>query len=598
MTRRQRILVGALAGPVGVAFAALGLARYETFHNRTFDLAMYARMAWGLARGNLWDPVVGGHFFGLHLSPVLAPIGMLGWLFDTARVALVVQAVALAAAAFPLARIGARRFGTWGAFAGAAAFLFHPNIGHVAGYEFHPGTLAVLPLAWGLDALDRRDGGALAWATFGVLLCREDLGLITALMAGWFLWAHRKAAPGTKKGAWVALALSFFVLVLFFAVLHPIFAPPAGSMEAHFGKWGGGLARVLVAWMTDPGAVLAHLSTPPRLAYLPMVLGTVAFLPLLAPRWLLFMVPVVGINLMSDFPTTTDLDVHYVTPAVPVLVAGALDGASRLAAWVPRAASLGPTLLFGAVVVAHGLAGGTPLSADFDRSQYVRDARTDAARRVVAAIPPHASVQAPDALLPHLAERESVRRGPPPERVTDYVVLDLWHRERFHGEETVLRTREEPNARNWIARPDHAVVLAAGPFVVLERGGTPRRGLGGRFIVGTAPVDAGVPLTSCLAVLGAEHLGSDRVAFDLVARAPCWRDMALRIGTRPRPTRAELPFDGLLSGEHLRRGDRLRSVHTVPGAADARVVHIGVVRSSGSKAEHGDPYSVAIDLTH
>lgn len=586
-----------LAGVMAVLYAALGLARYETFHNRTFDLAMYVRMAWGLVHGHLWDPVVGAHVLGLHLSPVLLPIGLLGLLGETAHVAIVAQAVALGAAAWPLARMGARRFGGFGAVVGAAVWLLHPNIGHVAGYEFHPGTLAVLPLAWGMDALDRGDGRALAWATVAVLLCREDLGLITAIMAVWFLWAHRGQSSAAKRGPRLALAASLGVVLLFFAVLHPVFAPPEGSMEAHFGKWGGGLGAVILRWVTDPGAVVAHLAEPRRLAYLPMVLGTVGWLPLLAPRWLLFTLPVLAINLMSQFPTTTDLSVHYLTPAVPALVAGGLDGASRLARWVPpRWAAAGPLVLLVSAAVAHGLGGGTPLSADFDVSQFRRDARTEAAEAVVAAIPPGASVQAPDALLPHLAEREWVRRGPPPERVTDYVVLDLWHRARFHGRETVLRTREEPHARNWLARDDHAVVRAAGPYVVLERGRSPREGIVGRYVVGRAPVDAGVPITSCLSVLGAEDLGDDRVAFDLVARGPCWRDMALRVGARPRPTRAELPFDGLLSPEHLRAGDRLRSVHTVPGAAGAAVVYIGAVRSSGAKPEHGDPYGVVVEL--
>ena len=58
------------------AFAALGaieaLSRFATFHNRTFDLALYACQAWGLAHGDLWEPVIGCHFFGTHVAVVLA----------------------------------------------------------------------------------------------------------------------------------------------------------------------------------------------------------------------------------------------------------------------------------------------------------------------------------------------------------------------------------------------------------------------------------------------------------------------------------------------------------------------------------------------
>jgi hypothetical protein len=580
---------------MGAIFAWLGLARFHTFHNETFDLAMYARMAWGYVHGQVWDPIVGANFLGLHLSPVLAPLGLLGTLFGTVQVLLVAQAVALAAAAWPLARIGARRFGTVGAVAGAAAWLLHPNIAHVAGYEMHPGTLAVLPLAWGLDALDRQDARGLAWATAGVLLCREDLGLMTALMAASFIWAHRPARP--PRGAWVALGLSVGVLGLFLLVLHPIFAPPEGSLEAHFGAWGGSLPQVLWTWLTEPGRVLGHLLDAERLAYVGAVLGSLALLPLLAPRWVLLSLPVLAINLMSHFPAAIEVQEHYLTPALPALVAAALAGAHRLAQWlasVPRWAV--PTALTGSVVAAHLVAGGTPLSASFDPQPFRPDARTEAAVRVRAAIPDGASVQAPPPILPHLAEREWVRRAPPPERVTDYVVLDLSHRDRYWGEETLLRTAQEPLARTWLARDDHAVVLWAPPYALLQRGRSPEEGVGRRFVVGRASPDVGVPITTCLSVLGATHLGGDRVALDLVARAPCWRDMALRLGVLPRPTRAELPFDGILSPEHLRRGDRLRSEHEIPGAAHAQIVHVGAVRSSGCKPVHGDPYSVAVTL--
>lgn len=580
---------------MGALYAWLGLARYHTLHNETFDLAMYARMAWGLVHGQWWDPLVGAHFFGLHLAPVLAPLGLLGTLLGTVPVLLVAQAMALAAAAWPLARIGARRFGPLGATAGAAAWLLHPNIGHVAGYEMHPGTLAVLPLAWAMDCIDRQDARGLAWATVGVLLCREDLGLITALMAGSVIASHRgkRAVPG----AWVALGASLGVVCLFFFVLHPFFAPPEGSLEAHFGPWGDGLAHVLLTWITEPGRVVAHLLAPERLAYVGAVLGSFALLPLLAPRWLLFTLPVFAINLMSHFPAAIEIREHYLTPALPVLVAAALQGAHRLSQGVPAVArrALPATLLL-TVAGAHQLVGGTPLSVRFDGAPFRVDGGTHAAARVLAAIPEAASVQAPPPLLPHLAEREVVQRAPPPERVTDYVVLDLWHRERYWGQETLLRTAQEPHARNWLARDDHAAIVWAPPYVLLERGSSPEEGVGRRYIVGRADPDAGVPLTTCLSVLAAEHLGGDRVALDLVARDPCWRDMALRVGVRPRPTRAELPFDGILSPEHLRRGHRVRSEHRIPGAARAQVVHVGAVRSSGCKPVHGDPYSVAVAL--
>ena len=97
----QRAIFAVLA-VFGVLFAALALARYETFHNETFDLAFYARMAWGVIAGSFWDPIIGAHIFGLHISPILVPLGLIGRLIGTAESLLIVQGAATAAAAWPI----------------------------------------------------------------------------------------------------------------------------------------------------------------------------------------------------------------------------------------------------------------------------------------------------------------------------------------------------------------------------------------------------------------------------------------------------------------------------------------------------------------
>src|SRR5690554_1117092 len=155
--------------------------------------------------------MVNAHFFGLHISPVLAPLGLVGRLLGTTPVLIVAQAAALAAATFPLARIGVRHLGPKGAVIGAIAWLFHPNLGHVAGYEAHPGALAALPLAWMAWAIDRGSARAFVLGGLGVLACREDLALVTALASLLFFLRHRgqlRAALGVGLGS-LAYALLF-----------------------------------------------------------------------------------------------------------------------------------------------------------------------------------------------------------------------------------------------------------------------------------------------------------------------------------------------------------------------------------------------------
>lgn len=594
MPQSIRRAVIALASAQGLLFAALGLARWATFHNETFDLAFYTRIAWGFAHNDHWEPMVNAHFLGLHISPVLAPIGLLGMLLGTTPLLIVAQAAALAAATVPLARIGVRHLGPRGAVIGAIAWLFHPNLGHVAGYEAHPGALAALPLAWMAWAIDRGSARGFILAALGALACREDLALVTALAAVLFFWRHRdhrRAAIGVGLGS-LAYAL------LFFLVLHPRFAPATGSLELHFGRFGDSTTEVALYLLTHPLELASHLATPARLTYLPRVLAPLALLTLARPAWLLPVAPILAINLISEWPTTTSLEVQYLTPALPFLVAGALEGATL------RADRLSIRVLGGVLVAAaflgHVIAGGTPLSIGFDASAFRPDPDTLAARAIVAAIPPDASVQAPDALLSHLAERRHLRRAASAEAGFDYLVLDVEHRRRFAANEDLLRTIEEPKTRTWLGRDDHRVVLGAGRYLLLERGHHPREGAGADAIVGRADPSAGAPIASCLSVLGA-RLDGDVLTLDLVARGPCPNDLAIRIGTGERPRRVDLLFGGWLSPRHLRSGDHVQSRHRLSEAELTRIaregLRVGALRSSGARPEHADPTSIPVPLT-
>ena len=254
---------------------------------------------------------------------------------------------------------------------------------------------------WSLHALDRGDARAFVWACVGVLLCREDLAAVTALMGLCALLQPN--APTLRPAGWLVFVSSLLWLVVFVGVVAPRFAPSAGgSLDAHFGHLGGSFGSAVLSVFTQPGAVLAHLLQPAKLTYLPRVLAPLLFLPLLAPRCLLPALPVLGMLMLSQFETTTQLRSHYLTPALPALVWAGVHGFGRVKPhWQRHAGGLAVAAALASFVVA----GVGPLSLGFFLPYYQPDARTAAGREVLASIPPGRSVQAPDVLLP---DRKSV----------------------------------------------------------------------------------------------------------------------------------------------------------------------------------------------
>lgn len=537
----------------GVLLGALALARYATFHNETFDLAFYTRMAWGLAEARTWDPITNTHVLGLHLVPILIPLGWMGRAIGTVPTLLLAQGGAGAMAAWSLARLGRRRLGPMGAWLGAGCLLLHPNLAHVFTYEFHPGNLALWPLAHAFERLDARDARGVVLSCLGALACREDLALVTAGIG--LLAVH----GGFRRAGGLVVAISVIWLIFFVAILHPAFASEGGSFGQHLGHWGDSIGSVLLTWVRHPGELLEHVFGGRRGTYLLRVLAPLALMPLAAPRFALVALPILALNLVSTFPTTPNLDSHYLTPALPALAVGAIHGAARL-----RRPLLAAAALSAALVISYSVAGLTSFAP------FVPDAGTHDARLILESVEPTESLQGPDRLLPHVAERPLVFRGPPPDRGADVVVLDLEHRRRYAGRDTLLRTQQEPRTRDWLARADYGVVAHAGDLLAMRRGADPRDT---PFLVTEGVPISGTQLTHCLRLKG-EYGGW----LSFVATGPCPNDLALRF----EDGRVELLFAGEFSPAHLRAGDLVRSWHP-------RGQRVRTIRSSGAPAEPGDP---------
>jgi predicted membrane protein DUF2079 len=470
MRRAGFAVVAAVAVVAGFGgFAAVtgtaSLLRWATYHSRSLDMAYYVRIVWGLAHGRIDNPVVGAdNLLGLHLEPVLLPLaGLVRLGVPTAPLLLVVQALGAAAAIFPAWSLARRRLaplvGDAWALAAALCALLLPTVSRCVDYDFHPSTFAIWPMLAFVDALDagaRRR--ALGWFALA-LACREDVGLQLGCVTATFCWSGRRAragsgggsvtgrapspggggpslagrapSPGGGGGGWdpyhVVLTVVGFAWFFGYAfAIQPRWLPDAatGSYGAHFAPFAGGaggVPGVLAAALREPVRLLGYLASGDRPGYALLLLLQVAFLPLLAPRYLAGALPIYVINLLSDFPRVRTLQAHYATAMAPFLAAAAILGAARLASWIrPRRWRFVPAAaLLGASAAAFWFRGLSPGAPEFSLASYRPDAYARRAAALVAAAPPAAAVVAPQRILPHLAERASAtvpryQRAPAP----------------------------------------------------------------------------------------------------------------------------------------------------------------------------------------
>jgi len=422
-------------------FSHLTLLRYHAFEARALDLGNLNQTIWNTAHGD-WFRLTNQEAdltnrLGYHVEPILLPIALLYRLYPAPELLLVLQAMIVALGAVPLFALARYRgLGDWLGLVFALAFLLNPTIQAANWLEFHPVTLAPTFL---MAAFYFLIAGRTGWFVLFAILsasCKEEIGLLVAMM-GLYAWlALRRPRLGLTTaavaGGWSLLA----VLGIQNAV---------ASGNIHWGRYaylGETTAQKLISLATRPDLVLAQLQRANIGRYFFELLLPVGFTALLAPEVLLLALPSLAINLLADFaPMHQATTLIYAAPVLPFVMLAAVMGVARVNDWInrtridadqnPRKSAQSASsafhwtaalLVLGGALIGQRLWGVLPGSGNYLALEETAHHRR--AQAVIAQIPPDAAVSAQDRLNPHVSGRRTIYIFP---RVddADYVLLDV-----------------------------------------------------------------------------------------------------------------------------------------------------------------------------
>jgi len=302
--------------------------------------------------------------FSGHVQPVLWLfswiIGLLPDWLDPLGL-MVAQAFFLA---LPLPFLAAR-YGGFTALAYALSFA----VWHNGLFDFHPDHLAIPLGFWFFFSVEDGKPWTAACAALCLCLLKETFAL-QAAACGLFLLQSRRGGPAGG----VVLGLSLLWFWLSTARLIPFFTLDTGvGLSAGAFAWLGGesMAGKLGFMLLHPFTVLGQMFGDPRkLKYVAALFGSLAFLPLLAPRVLLVALPPLILSLLSTRPDYYSISNHYTAGLVaPLLIAFAralpvargmiADSRGRVDRWA------GALLLV--LLAAHVALSPSPLSVRFWR---------------------------------------------------------------------------------------------------------------------------------------------------------------------------------------------------------------------------------------
>lgn len=235
------------------------------------------------------------------------------------------QAVALAIPVWFLHR----RFGRFATF----AFALYVPLWINNYFDFHFDHLAVPLLLWFF--LSARSGKPV-WAAVAALLLmtvKEPFALQAMACGGFLLWMGFRPSPNSVEINRRRFILAGLVLVVvggvyfYFATYYliPYFTGGSrGWLDADAFSWmAHSLGQMIHFLVTHPVDIFWEVvSTPGKLTYLFVVFGLLAFIPLLAPSYLIPALPLLAIAMLSRHPNYYDYNTHYTAGLIiPVMFA-------------------------------------------------------------------------------------------------------------------------------------------------------------------------------------------------------------------------------------------------------------------------------------
>lgn len=346
------------------------LSRYPQFLTAGYDLGIFDQAVRRYSRFEA--PLValkGDHYniLGDHFHPIIATLAPLYWLWDDPRVLTLAQA-ALVCLSFPVVHRMMQHHGVrgWVLWALTAGYAFSWPVQRMVDFDFHEVSFAIPLLAVALDGLDRRDDRRFLLGALPLLLVREDMGMVLAMLGvvrAWFALRDRRDArrAGSRSGSHdprglqheripqtrassqaapkplhrtlaICGALVLLGTVVFFLVIKVVL--PHFAADGQFAYWTydalgpdapSSIKFILLHPLRTAELFFAPWVKTKTLLYLLLPL---ALLPLRSPL-VLVTLPLLAQRFLSSRTHLWTTEFHYSAPVMVILVFATFDAISR-----------------------------------------------------------------------------------------------------------------------------------------------------------------------------------------------------------------------------------------------------------------------------
>ena len=485
---RASVRVGVLTAAAALIYCLGSLILFRRFLASTFDLVIFDQGVRGYAHFRAPVSIARGvssggnaHFLLLadHWSPILAVLAPLYWIHDGPATLLIAQGVLFALAIPPLWAYTRRQLGPGAAYFVAVAYALSLPVMAAVVFDFH--EVAFVPVLTAI-MVERFDKGS-RWggiaAAVGLLLVKEDMGLLVAGFGVYLLLTRRRwTGLGFIAGGLAATWVATHVLI-------PAFGGSATFYWAYsqFGATPGSAALNMI---THPLHALRVFVTPwVKARTMIGLLATFGFLPLLSPL-LIAVLPLLAERMLaSGYPLWWQAKFQYDAFVVMMLCCAAVDGVARLQRhwpargdrwltypwnrprWLRREGRPWPAATIWAVAICAAALvyfPSSPLGSVLKPGFYGTNARMRAAAVAIAHVPSGVEVEASNNIGPRLSGRDTVLLLDGTPRWAPWVVGDT-----LGLDFPFCSPAQQAQELSYLRAHGYALVFADDGYVVLHR---------------------------------------------------------------------------------------------------------------------------------
>ena len=396
-------------------FTTASFQRHDNFYTGRFDLGNMDQTVWNTIHGRIFeftDPNGTENISRLafHADFILILLSPLYLIWSDPKMLLLVQSIVLGFGGFFVYKLGKKILKNKNlSLALSFAFLINPLINYVNLYDFHPVALATTFLLGAFYFLKTKK---YMWFIIFLLLAsitKEQVWVIAGLFGIYILFTEKKKLLG-------AGIFAISVIVFYYLISYAIPQAKGGGHFAlsYYSDFGESPATIIKNILFSPLKTLAVILKEKQLLYLFNNFFPLGFLSVLSPLTLIFAIPDLLINLLSNNPQLHQIYYQYSATITPFIFISTIYAIYNLKKWIPKISNTIYIyyIIFFTILSAY-LIGPLPGSLNPNINMFIKQyPDKELVDRILLSIPKNLSVAATNNLGAHLSQREKIYTVP------------------------------------------------------------------------------------------------------------------------------------------------------------------------------------------